>query len=75
MSNNPLNRSSLSRASVAGIVLAAAGIILFVILWIVLGQLGAATIARLLIALCLPPAVITGIIGVYVLAVKSKTGG
>lgn len=74
MSNSPLNRSSLSKASAAGVILAVVGIILFIVLWVVLGQLGATTVARLLISLCLPPAVIAGIIGVYVLVVRARNG-
>lgn len=70
MNNSPFNRNNLSKASVAGIALAVVGIILFLILWGVLGQLGAEPFTRLLIALCVPPAVIAGILGAYILLVK-----
>ncbi|MBI5670333.1 MAG: hypothetical protein HZC41_20260 [Chloroflexi bacterium] len=75
MSNSPLKRSSLSRASVAGAALAVVGIILFIVLWVVMGQLGATNLARLLVALCLPPVVIAAMIGAYVLITRSRNGG
>jgi hypothetical protein len=69
MSNNPLV-IGLKKASIAGVALAFAGIILFLILWVVLGQLGVAMLARLFMALCLPLVVIAGLIGVYALVLK-----
>lgn len=72
MSNNPLNRKSLSRAGVIGGVLAVVGIILFVVLWLALGQTDMDAIARLLIAFCLPPALLALGAGAYMLVVKPK---
>lgn len=66
----PLNGKSLTRASVAGFGLATLGILLFVILWVVLGQAGFQPAARLIAALCIPPAVIALILGIYVLFVR-----
>lgn len=74
MSHQP-NTTSLSKAAVAGVVLAVVGIILFVTLWVVLGQQGMAAMTRLLLALCLPPVVIGGLIAVYVLVIKGRKSG
>ena len=74
MEKSPLNGMSLSRASIVGAGLAVVGIILFVVFWVVLGQLGVTSLARLLVSLCLPPAVIGGIIAAYALAAKSRNG-
>lgn len=67
---NPLNRKNLSRASLAGVALAVGGIILFIILWIVLGNAGVDNVARLLVSLCLPPAIMTGLMGTYFLLTR-----
>lgn len=69
---SPLNRRTLSRASVLGVGLSVGGIALFVILWLVLGNLGLEQIPRLLISLCLPPAVMAGLIGGYILLVRPR---
>lgn len=70
---NPLNKQSLSRASVVGVGLAGLGIALFLILWFVLGQSGMETLPRLIVALCVPPAVIATLIGAYVLFIRPGT--
>ncbi|NWG18567.1 MAG: hypothetical protein HXY41_18245 [Chloroflexi bacterium] len=59
----------------AGVALALVGIALFLILWSVLGQLGAQPFARMLIALCVPPAIIAAILGVYILLPKPSDKG
>jgi uncharacterized membrane protein len=69
------NRKSLSRASAAGVGLALLGIVLFVVLWVILGTAGVETFARLLVSLCLPPAIIAGLIGGYVLLARPADGG
>lgn len=46
------------------------GIGLFVLLWVVLGSLEVGQIARLLLSLCIPPAVIAAIVGAYFLLVQ-----
>jgi len=63
----PLNGRDLSRASIAGIDLALLGIILFIGLWVVLGQAGFQPAPRLFTSLCVPPAIIAAIVGAYVL--------
>jgi lipopolysaccharide export LptBFGC system permease protein LptF len=47
--------------------LALAGVILFALLWIGLGNAGLGNLPRLVLALCLPPAVIAVLLGGYVL--------
>ena len=66
-------REPLSRASIIGAVLGVFAIILFIILWIVLGQAGISPMSRLLGALCVPPAVIAAIIGGYILIARPNS--
>ena len=63
----PLNKNNLTRAGVAGAGLAILGIVLFVVLWVLLGSAQLASAPRLFASLCIPPAIIAGIIGVYIL--------
>lgn len=67
---NPLDSRRLKRASIAGVALAAAGIVLFVLLWIVLGNAGVDQFPRLILSLCVPPGVIALIMGIYFLAIQ-----
>lgn len=69
---NPVNRQALTRASVAGVILAIFGIVLFIVLWLVLGQMGYTQFPRIFLALCLPPAVIALLIGLYVLVMRRR---
>jgi len=74
MSNSPspLNGRNLTRAGIAGAVLAVLGIVLFIILWVVLGSFKMDAMPRLFASLCIPPAIIAGIMGVYILVRKPK---
>ncbi len=69
MSNppNPVNKTALSRAGIAGGILGVFGILLFLALWFVMGQAGVQQYTRLFLALCIPPAVIALLVGVYAL--------
>lgn len=69
---NPVNRRALSRASIFGAVLGVLGIILFVVFWLVFGQLGLTQFARLFLSLCLPPAIIAALVGGYVLIARPR---
>ncbi len=72
---HPLNKGMLRRANIAGISLAVGGIILFIILWTALGALNVQPFARLMVSLCLPPAIIAGVVGIYILVARpSRTG-
>lgn len=74
MSNNPNPiRTGLSRGSIIGLVLAVLAIILFVVLWLVLGSLNVSQFPRLMASLCLPPAAIAALIGIYMLFGRSRS--
>jgi membrane associated rhomboid family serine protease len=64
---NPLNRKNLSRATAVAMVLSTLGIILFLVLWAVLGNAGVDSFARLIISMCVPPALMAGAVGAYFL--------
>ena len=64
----------MSRALIAGAVLAGLGIALFAVLWTLLGSQGVNQAARLLLSLCIPPAVIAAVLGVYLLLTRPETG-
>lgn len=66
-SPKPLNSKNLSRATVVATVMGAVGIALFLGLWVVLSQTGMDAFARLLIAFCIPPALMAGGVGAYIL--------
>lgn len=70
MNNSPLNKENLSKASILGVGLGTSAILLFIVLWFILGSLGVEQIPRILIALCLPPAIIAGAIGAYILLAR-----
>ncbi|MCC6801697.1 MAG: hypothetical protein IT319_02340 [Anaerolineae bacterium] len=69
---SPVNRRALSRASIFGAILGVTAIILFVVFWVVLGNLGVTQFARLFLALCLPPGIIAAIVGGYVLIARPR---
>ncbi|MCA0453557.1 MAG: hypothetical protein LCI00_06255 [Chloroflexi bacterium] len=62
-----MNKNNLTRAGVAGALLAVFGIVLFIVLWVLLGSAQVASLPRLFTSLCVPPAVIAAIIGAYIL--------
>ncbi|NWF68234.1 MAG: hypothetical protein HXY40_04045 [Chloroflexi bacterium] len=62
-----MNQKTLSRTMLIGLMLAVLGIGLFLLLWAVFGQMGMANLPRLILALCLPPAVIALLVGGYML--------
>jgi hypothetical protein len=68
-----LDRKVLSRAGAAGAILGIVGIGLFVLLWVVLGSAGVDTFMRLVIAVCVPPAVLALVMGIYFLVTRSRT--
>jgi len=72
MNNSPLNKENVSKASTLGIGLGVGAIVLFVVLWVTLGSLGVEQIPRLLISLCLPPALIAGALGGYMLLIRPR---
>jgi hypothetical protein len=67
MSQPPAGRPDLSRPLVTSAVLGLTGIVLFIVLYAALAETD--SVARLLIAVCVPPAVIAAMIGIYMLVV------
>lgn len=65
---SPINKSVLSRPTLGVVGLAAFGVVLFIGLWVVLGHVGVEQFARLLVSLCIPPAAIAAMVGIYFLA-------
>ena len=55
-----------------GLLLAGGGIGLFVLIWVVLGSAGVDTFARLMVAICVPPALIALGVGLFFLATRSR---
>ncbi len=74
MSNSPspLNGRNLTRAGVIGLGLAVLAIVLFLVLWLVLGSFKLDAMPRLFASLCVPPAILAAIMGVYILTRKPK---
>ncbi|CAG1772779.1 hypothetical protein BAC2_03021 [uncultured bacterium] len=68
MGNTPAGRPNLSKPLIMGAVLAVLGVVLFLVIYIALAESEA--IIRLFVAMCVPPAVIAAIIGVYVLVAR-----
>ena len=75
MANNPspLNKQSLSKATIAGSVMAVGGIILFLILYAALTNAGADPVQRVVVALCVPPMLMALLVGGYFLFGRRET--
>ena len=63
--SSPINKSSMTKASVIGSVMAVGGIILFVILYTALRNSGADPVQRVVVALCIPPILMGVLVGGY----------
>lgn len=68
----PLGGQNLARASVFGVGLSVIAIVVFIVLWVVLGNLGMDQLPRLLLSLCLPPLIIALVVGGYALMRRSR---
>ncbi|MCB9456753.1 MAG: hypothetical protein H6671_12265 [Anaerolineaceae bacterium] len=66
-SPQPLNSKNLSRATIIATGMGIIGIVLFVVLWALLSQTDLDAIARLIIAFCVPPALMAAGVGAYML--------
>lgn len=64
---NPLNKNNLSRATFIAVGLAVGGIVLFFILWGITAGTGMDAFARLVLSLCVPPALMAALISGYFL--------
>jgi lipopolysaccharide export LptBFGC system permease protein LptF len=67
-----IDGKKLLRGQGAVALLAVLGIGLFVLLWQGLGSAGVANAPRLLVSMCLPPAIIAIMVGVYFLAFRAR---
>lgn len=71
MSNpSPLNRRNLSRATGVAVALSTGGVILFLVLWVTLGNAGVDAFARLIVSMCVPPGLIAALVGGYFLIAR-----
>jgi hypothetical protein len=68
MTQPPIEGKQLMRAGLAGLILAGVGIGLFVLIWNAFS--GLSDFPRLFAAICIPPAVIAAMLGVYMLVVR-----
>jgi len=64
-------KPEITRILAAGVALGIVGVVLFVMLWVILGQAEVEMVVRLLISLCLPPALIAAALGAYILIARS----
>jgi hypothetical protein len=62
---SPLNKRSITRASIIGSVMAVGGIILFLILYAAMTSAGADPVQRVVVALCVPPMLMALLMGGY----------
>lgn len=72
MSEPPELKRGLLRAQIAVAVLAVLAIGAFIVLWNLLGSAGFEDFPRLILSMCLPPAVIAIVVGIYVLIFRAR---
>lgn len=70
----PLKKRGLSRAAVLGFGIVVSAVVLFLIFWIGLSNTDMAPFPRVLISVCIPPAVIAALIGIYMLIRPGSSG-
>jgi len=73
-SPNPLDKQTISRMGIAGAALGILAIALFAGLWFGLGTTSLDVFPRLVISICVPPAIMAALLGGYIL-VKRPSGG
>lgn len=69
-----LDRKLISRAGIAGFGLSLFGIGLFVLIWVLMGEAGANNFTRVVLSVCVPPALMAAMVGVYMLLVRPANG-
>jgi len=72
MAEPPEMKRGLLRAQIAVAVLAVLAIGAFIGLWNLLGSAGFEDFPRLILSMCLPPAVIAILVGIYVLIFRAR---
>lgn len=68
----PPKKNQLPQAGIAGVVLAIIGIGLFLAIYFGLQSAGVGDFPRLILALCVPPAAMAALIGIYMIATARK---
>lgn len=69
MSTSP-HPPSLRRPLIIGGGLALAAVVLFILLWVIMGNAGIEALPRLLVSLCVPPAILAVVVGAYILIAR-----
>lgn len=67
-----MDNRRLTRGLLLGIVLALLAVGLFIALWMAFGSAGLDTLPRLILALCIPPAVIAVLVGGFALLTRRR---
>lgn len=67
MGKSPVDGKAISRIGIAGAALGMLAIALFGMLWVILGEAGISMLPRLVTSICLPPAALAAILGIYLL--------
>ncbi len=65
-----MNNKLISKTLLAGLALAVAAVGLFLVLWFALGNLE--PFLRLFLSVCVPPALIAAVLGVYILSTRHR---
>lgn len=72
-SPNPnFDGKTVSRIGLIGAIIGIVAIGLFVALWVILGNANMDAFPRLIISVCVPPALMTAFLGVYVLVMGGR---
>jgi hypothetical protein len=64
---SPIDRKMISRIGIIGAILGTIAIGLFLLLWAILGNAGLSEFPRLVASVCVPPALMSFIFGIYFL--------
>lgn len=73
-SPNPLDKQTISRIGIVGAILGMLAVGLFAGLWFGLGTTSLDVFPRLVIAICLPPAIMAALVGGYMLLKRPANG-
>ena len=70
--HSPLNKRNISRATVIGVSLSVGGIVLFLVLYALLGNAGMEQFPRIALSVCAPPTLMAALLGGYFLLTRPK---
>lgn len=62
----------IARVGAAGAALGVLGIGLFMLVWVVAGSANVDVFPRLVMSVCLPPAIMAGVVGTYLLLIRNR---